>query len=154
MTDRERKFLDDARAVLDDSVRDLDGATRSRLAQARNAALDRKRRTRRRLVTWGSPVGLAAAAALLAVLFIGREAPVDESYVADLDLLGSGETIEFYEDLEFYEWLAETEAMESGDQDMSGAGSGDVRHADAGVRTGAGRPAERGTAGISGRVRG
>ncbi|MDC0335308.1 DUF3619 family protein [Pseudodesulfovibrio sp.] len=122
MTDKERQFLDNARQVLDDSVQDLDGATRSRLAQARNAALDSKRKRRRRLVTWGTPAAGLAAAALVAVLALrGPDASMEEKYVADLDILTSEEPLDFYEDIEFYQWLSEVAENED---DLSGDRSG------------------------------
>lgn len=114
MSENERQFLENARQVLDGSVRDLDGATRSRLAQARNAALDTRKRTRRRLLAWGTPAAGLAAAAIVGMLTLGgnggiTDVPAAETYVADLEMLTSEESLEFYENIEFYEWLSEVE---------------------------------------------
>ncbi len=157
MTDKERQFLENARQVLDDSVRDLDAATMSKLAQARNAALDarlQKQRRRRRMFVWGAPaVGLAAAVLVGVMVFRGPQ-PSAEAYVADLDILSGEESLEFYEEIEFYEWLAQG----VDDEEISGGGRSDAAPvaARAGVRGRRdwGRVAELGTAGISGRVRG
>ena len=39
-----------------------------------------------------------------------RPAPVTASLVAELDLLSSPDPLEFYENLEFYRWMAEATA--------------------------------------------
>jgi len=120
MMDKERQFLENARQLLDESVHDLDGATRSKLAQARNAALESRHRSRRRLLTWGTPAAGLAAAALVGVLVLRTPSvPIEESSVADLDILTSEESLEFYEDIEFYEWLSEVAENEN---DLSGDG--------------------------------
>jgi len=155
MMDKSTEFLNTARQVLDDSVQDLDGATLSRLAQARNAALNSKRQTRRKALIWGAPAaGMAAAVLLLLILLPGKTPVAEEHFVADLDLLGSEETLDFYEEMEFYEWLAEMEA--SSEDDISHRGGGDdIRVSAAGDDgTGYRRFAERGAAGISRRFRG
>lgn len=105
---REDKFVEVAKRLLDESVADLDGATLSRLARARNRALERR-------TGWGrlwrplpmAGLGAAMAAAVL-VLFVtlrpGGE--LDTTLVADLELVTAEESVEFFEDMEFYEWLA------------------------------------------------
>ena len=162
MTDKERQFLEKTKQVLDDSVRDLDGSTRSKLAQARNAALDSRRKIRRRLITWGTPAAGLAAAALLGVLAfngpgVSPSAVVNEDSVADLDILTSGESLEFYKDIEFYEWLSEVAENED---DISSDERSVPAPVAARTRRGAGRErdgepgdefgvAEHGNAGVS-----
>ncbi len=137
MTNKERQFIENARQVLDDSVQDLDGATRARLAQARNAALDSRRKGRRRVLTWGTSAAGLAAAALVGILLLQgggtpHGAPVTESYVADLEILADEQSLEFYEDMEFYEWLSEVEH----EDDISGDGGIDVAPVAARTRIG------------------
>ncbi|QGY39643.1 hypothetical protein GM415_05770 [Pseudodesulfovibrio cashew] len=115
MTDRDREFLEKARFVLDESVDGLDGVTRAGLARARNAALDTagrgRARRRRQWLAWGTPaVGLAAALLVGLFLFNGTTPPTAGEYVTDLDILTSGESLDFYEEMEFLEWLAEEAA--------------------------------------------
>jgi hypothetical protein len=103
------------RELLDESAARLDGRTRSRLTQARHAALDRLERPPR--LGWRVlvPAGAAAAVAMLAVLMWRPDAPgvptiaQAESPVEDLELLTDAEAPDFAEagdDLEFYEWAA------------------------------------------------
>lgn len=99
----------------------LDAATRSRLAQARAAALDGARRggswlTLRHL----APAGAVAGAALVALLFVGRDTPpgkVNESAplaLYDLELLVDADAWELSQeaDLEFIEWAAAMAELE------------------------------------------
>lgn len=74
MNERMQDFERRSREAFEESVASLDGATRSRLARARELALaEAKRGYRPRLSTW-VPVGAAAAAAVMAVLlWTGRE---------------------------------------------------------------------------------
>ena len=106
-----------ARQLFDDSVEQIDGPTRSRLTQARHAALAELDRPRARLGAW-LPAGALAAAAVLAVaLWTGpgpgvqppsvlAAAPVD-----DFEILATGEDLDMLgEDAEFYAWAASAEA--------------------------------------------
>lgn len=96
--------------VFDDSVAALDAATRSRLTQARYAALEqhaalvRDRGWRRSLL----PGAVAAATALVAWLVVQAPVPsepVQQASLGDLEILLGEEDLELLEDLEFYGWL-------------------------------------------------
>ena len=106
----------------------LDGRTRSKLTQARFAALDAVRDRREGAMlspgtalwtgwrTWLMPVGSVAAAAVVALLFHFRGAgggmspsPLEEEVVT------SGENLEMMEDLDFYEWVGSQPAEEAKD---------------------------------------
>jgi hypothetical protein len=113
------------RETLEASVTRLDGRIRSRLTQARHAALDEARRRRGfgGRDGWRSwmPAGALAAAVLVAMLlWTGRSgtslAPNGELAASfeDIELLADGEAFELAEgqDFEFYEWAV---AVESGD---------------------------------------
>lgn len=121
MTEKNRDFERRSRAAFDDSVASLDGATRSRLARARELALAEVRRNGRpRLSTW-VPVGAAAAAAVMAVaLWNGREtgAPPAEPALAALDefdIVSAGDDLDMMdEDPAFYDWAADELADDVG----------------------------------------
>jgi hypothetical protein len=112
------RFERNARAVLEESVRRIDARTRSRLNQARHAALAGAGARRR--PSWRSftlmPAGAAAAALLLAVVLWQRQPqgvvpPALEAQHAtaeDVDLLTDNDSIEMIEgwDGPFYEWAA------------------------------------------------
>ena len=114
-------WLDQARTLLDDSAAGLDAATLSRLNRARQGALAQRRRTAPR--RWMLPAGLASACLALfvalawhALLPSGalQELPINSRNVAnaDMDLVSSDDSLEMYQDLEFYAWL------EAQDQDL------------------------------------
>lgn len=113
------EFERNARKVLEESVARVDARTRSRLNQARHAALETAlARPRRRWLgmTLMPAAGAAAAAFLVTVMLWHREpsgmepplfegrAPVAE----DMDLLADGDALDLMEgwDGSFYEWAA------------------------------------------------
>jgi hypothetical protein len=118
------EFETRARAMLRDSVDNLDATTRSRLARARSTALA-QRSARRSWFDFRylAPAGAVAAALLVTVLLVGRrEGPdsVNESSggaLYDLELLADADALELTQevDLEFIEWAA---AM--GERDQAG----------------------------------
>jgi hypothetical protein len=120
MTEFERR----AQALLRDSVDQVDGATRSRLAQARSRALAAQSTRSRWLdLRYIAPAGAMAAAALVTLLLVvPRDAsdPVNDSAdgaLYDLELLADADAYELTQetDLEFIEWAA---AM--GEKDQAG----------------------------------
>jgi hypothetical protein len=105
--------------VLEESAERLDGHTRSRLTQARHAALAQLTQPARHWWRAYVPAGAAAAVAVLAVVIWSGGPPTSPSGPAatpvdDLELLADAEAQAFVddgEDLEFYEWAAgETES--------------------------------------------
>jgi hypothetical protein len=106
-----------AKTLLDESAEGLDAATLSRLNRARQVALAqaRPRATQR----WFLPAGMASACVLLlAVVAWHSRAPSSpaglpelpftasaNSTGADIDLVSSDDSLELYQDLEFYAWL-------------------------------------------------
>jgi len=115
----EHEFEKRAGELLRNRVDDIDGATRSRLAQARAAAVQAASRPARNWLDFRylAPAGAMAAAALLTVLFIGNgntPLPVNETTTAalydlgDMDLLADDDGFELAQetDLEFIEWAA------------------------------------------------
>jgi len=101
----------------------FDAATLSRLNRARQAALGQRRR---RVREW-LPVGAVAACTMLVALLVANDhrrahtgaAPelplaAQSESAGDVDLVSSEDSLEFYQDLEFYAWL---EAQQQ-DQDL------------------------------------
>lgn len=101
------------RALFDASLEDLDGRTRSRLNQARQAALQalRSGRAHSWRSSWLALSGVAAAAVLAVWMTLGQGAkqgqlengslPVD-----DLEIVADASSLELLEDVEFYAWVA------------------------------------------------
>lgn len=104
-------WTDQAKTLLDESARDLDGATLSRLNRARQAAVSQRApRLRQR---WFVPAGLASACLLVAAVVMWQRpfmtAPAAKNPIglsgSDADIVSGDDTLEFYQDLEFYAWL-------------------------------------------------
>lgn len=112
----DRAFEAKARAAFEASVLRLDGASRSKLNQARQRALEAAARPRMRLPKLLMPAGaLATAAALgLAVVMmlpVAAHRGPDAAALEDTDILTASEGIDLYsEDPEFFEWAASTQA--------------------------------------------
>jgi hypothetical protein len=96
-----------SRAILEESLSDLDHDTLVRLQQARARAVQASPRP----LFWLTPAsGFAAASlAVLAVVlwWLQPIRPLPGHGVEDLDIIISVENIELFDDLEFYHWLAE-----------------------------------------------
>jgi negative regulator of sigma E activity len=97
--------------VLEESVGRLDGRTRSRLTQARHAALAQLEQPARHWWRSYVPAGAAAAVAVLAVVMwsVPMKQQPTGGPVEDLELLADADAPDFVddgEDLEFYEWAA------------------------------------------------
>ena len=113
----ERAFERHAKQTFDRSVRGLDSATRSRLAQARRAALEHvDERGAGRGWTWSlAPAGAVAASVLAVVLVLWQSDPRPEvglqpTAFQDMEILlgEDGFPIEMLdEEIEFYAWLEE-----------------------------------------------
>jgi hypothetical protein len=122
LTDFERL----SREALEESVLRIDGRVRSRLNQARQAAVEAASARRRpffaRYFTLVPTAGAAAAAVLVAMVLWHRAPqvdfpgqPMESQKVEDLDLLADGEALDLVQDGDgsgsFYEWAADqTEA--------------------------------------------
>ena len=116
----EEAFLGQVRQELDRSCDRLDGHTLSRLNSIRHAAVEHGKRQQRfpgraMLAPFG---GLATACVLVVVVSLfyqqpessGQALPDNRTAIEDLDILTSAESLEFFENLEFYQWLEENEA--------------------------------------------
>jgi hypothetical protein len=109
------------RSLLDKKAGELDSHTLSRLRQARSRALARQSKPagRLQLPDWSIAGGLATATiAVLAFSFL-LETPQDPGLppvpAGDLEILASGEDLEFYDQLDFYHWLEEEGETELSD---------------------------------------
>ena len=118
---KQTEFEQHAQRLLEDSVTRVDARVRSRLNQARHAALEEIAARRRSF--WRSPLimpasGAVAAAALVAIVLTShpREAGEQSAY-EDIELLADNEgldLIEGWDEGSFYEWAAAQEG-EDGD---------------------------------------
>ena len=123
VNDSEESLLMAAQVGLDDSITDLDAEVLAKLDQARKSALAqgeaakpgagiwRQLAARFKLPQVTAPVGAFATACVLvtvATLFYQfPNQPVSELADADVILFASSDEIELYDNLEFYQWLAD-----------------------------------------------
>jgi len=102
----EDKLTRNIKQTLDDSVQSLGGNTLSMIRQIRTQAVD-KAVTRQS--SWSAIFtgALATACVMVFAVMILLKSPLSNHIVPpdDLDLISSSESLELYEDLEFYEWL-------------------------------------------------
>jgi hypothetical protein len=113
---REAQIVADAKRAFDESVDSLDAATLSRLNRSRQAALAELAKPNRGWQPWMPATGLAAAVLLAVFAFRGpAEMDVISAPATDLEILLSEESIEMFEELEFYSWLATQELDGDGD---------------------------------------
>jgi negative regulator of sigma E activity len=127
LTDFERR----ARVALEESVMRIDGRVRSRLNQARHAAVEAAASRRRPLFSRFFtlvPTASAAAAALLVAVFLVHSGPQTglptpgnhaQPSVEDLDLLADSDGLDLVEEGgdgsgSFYEWAADQTQTEAG----------------------------------------
>jgi hypothetical protein len=102
------QFLHQVKSTLDQSVDELDDATLRALRSARHEAVAASKKR----PAWSMPVGGLAVAATVAAFSVslwltdsqpGMNAQLPP--LEDLALLGDAESLEFYEELDFYLWL-------------------------------------------------
>ncbi len=122
----QRTLEERSRALFHESVENVDMRVRSRLTQARHAALSAAERSNgrswfMRMPVWGSAAGVSAAAVLGVALWFGGPLahhgapPAAESAFEDLDIVASsdessgGDALEMLQDdIDFYAWADKT----------------------------------------------
>lgn len=102
-------WTDNIRRQLETSARDLDGASLSRLNQARQAALQLAKQPKPARWLWptlaASAFSLALAVALWPRLQLQTETAPVTSNAQDFPMLAGEDDLDFYQDLDFYAWL-------------------------------------------------
>jgi hypothetical protein len=110
----DEEFLKRARQTLDRAATDIDELTAARLRAARLRALDAAATTPRWRPAWLTVAGSAVAAGLVAIV-VGTlwfavptpHAPMPVADADDFELLTMAENPDFFEELDFYEWLTD-----------------------------------------------
>lgn len=99
-----------AKGLFDDSVEQLDAATLSRLNRSRHEALAELKSAKPvgQWQRWVPATGVAAAAVIAVVVWQGGpvEGPLPSTGpVTDFEILLGEDSLEMFEDLEFYSWI-------------------------------------------------
>lgn len=107
-------FVQQAKAVFEQSVDGLDGQARSRLNKSRQMALaelDSGAVSLGRWMHWAPAAGVAAVAVAAVVLWNGNPQlnagieSIEPAMSGDLELLMAEESFDMLQDLEFYSWV-------------------------------------------------
>ena len=115
--ERQEAFAQQAKELFDESVDKLDAATLSRLNQGRQRALAELDKENSQLGVWlrWVPVTGVAAAALVTVMVMNGQAPVEQPVTAsDFEMLLEEDSLEMLDELEFYTWLELADAEANG----------------------------------------
>lgn len=93
-----------AKALFDESVEELDGATLSTLNRSRHRALEELASPRPQWMRWAPAAGVAAAVVLAVIVTLPGPTRIDvmPATVTDMEILLGDESFEMLEDLEFY----------------------------------------------------
>lgn len=94
------------RQQLERDAGQLDELTVARLRAARKRALEPARRPRQR---WLALLVTATVAAVVAAVLYWQPPVALPGAIDDLDIVATGDDMELYEDLDFYDWLDETQ---------------------------------------------
>lgn len=108
MNNNEKDFLEFARQRLNQGTENLDPETRHKLIAMRNRALNIPER-KKWLPEWAPlpTMGLLTAVLYLILVYAKpTSAPRLDTGLEDLEVLTSVDQLELYENLEFYDWLA------------------------------------------------
>jgi len=108
----EKEFTEKVRKTLDTSIEGLEPGIQSRLNRMRNEALEKAAGKKRPFqFLFSKPVaGLVAASILLLITTLYLKGPSQTTPVnpiEDIEILSSTDNIDFYENLDFFFWLAD-----------------------------------------------
>ncbi len=110
--DREKQFLSKVKKTLDESTENMDGRTLSLLTQARHKALENGKSRGFQAPQWVplSAVGLTAAVLVWVVAtfqFQRTDKLFADVTIEDFQIMTSVDSLDFIENIDFYNWLAE-----------------------------------------------
>ncbi|MFQ5518564.1 MAG: hypothetical protein ACE5E3_01045 [Mariprofundus sp.] len=106
-TETHKQFERLSRAILDETVENMDGATRMRLSAMRRAALASKEKPR----SWLLPSSLVTALAVLMLIWMVPQQQDNNGFdtpMEDIDLLASDVDLDLLDEVEFYQWLEDS----------------------------------------------
>ena len=107
MKKSDEQFAQEAKVLFDTSVDELDAATLSTLNQGRHRALEEAQSQRADWMRWAPAAGVAAAVLIGVMVTLPGPGQVEvmPAAGADMEILLGEDSIEMYEELEFYSWM-------------------------------------------------
>jgi hypothetical protein len=114
MKKSDEQIARETKALFDASVDELDAATLSTLNQGRQRALEAAQSPRGELLRWVPAAGVAAAVLVGVMVTLPGPGSIEvmPAAVADMELLLGEDSLEMFEELEFYSVL---DVMDEGD---------------------------------------
>ncbi len=115
-TEDDKQLQQTINQTLDESVQSIDGETLSRIRQIRARVVESsENRNQPASQNWFGVFSgaVATACVLLIVVSVVTQSPdtISQDATTDLDLISSSDSLDLYEDLEFYLWLEDYEQM-------------------------------------------
>lgn len=113
--DSDKQMIDQVKRSLDQQADELDAATLSKLRQARARAVDEMEHKTSRLkprALWTGGLATAGACAVALMLVWPEDPEITTELgpaIADAEMLSDENSIEFYQELDFYIWLDQQE---------------------------------------------
>ncbi len=112
--ERDNRFVDEVKSLLDKTAENLEEPTRRRLQAIRVEALENPRKGYRRFflpLRWVTAGALATACGVFGLFFWLNTSPGDlpVTHAEDLEIITSNDHMDLYQNLDFYEWLAAKE---------------------------------------------
>ncbi len=109
--EREDRFEEKLRSLLDHTAEDLDDRTRRRLEAIRAQALEDPQKPARlffKPLRWMTVGALATASVVFGMFFWLNTSPGDlpVTHAEDVEIITSRDHIDLFQNLDFYEWLA------------------------------------------------
>lgn len=110
--DADRRFVEEIRTSLDESVSRIDSETLFKLRRARVRAMEQGERGKRtffafpRWVTAGGFATAAVVAVAASCWFLASPGEAPLHHPVDVEILTAQDHLDLYGDLEFYRWLA------------------------------------------------
>jgi len=114
MDTNDKKLINNVKKLLSDSIDDIDPITAARLQAARKSALENASQIKSNHFFHNNRVLFASSSALatvfaVVIIAINMNSQPELNIMEDLTLLSEKETFEFYEEMDFYQWLEASE---------------------------------------------
>lgn len=105
--DTEQEFINTVKAAFDRSVAGLDAGVSAELRRIRQHALGKKSEKSHAWILYSAGAVGTACLAILIYSFTGPATTPQPFSAEDIEVLSTTENLDLYENLEFYEWLAD-----------------------------------------------
>jgi len=105
----EQEFVSQIREALDTSVKRLDAGTRHKIIASRKRALAKHNENSSFILRWSKPAFAIAASVLIVLAIVQIQSPntLEQENIEALELIVAQDTLDMYEELDFYAWLAD-----------------------------------------------